>query len=381
MSEYQYYEFQAIDRPLTDKEVDELRSYSSRARISPTSFVNEYAWGSFKGNEDAWMEKYFDAFIYIANWGTHALKLRLPSRLLDLKCAEQYCVGESSSVREKDGKVIVSFVSHEEGGGEWVEGEGQLSSLVPLRAELARGDVRVLYLGWLLCAQNGDLDDDAVEPPVPPGLGQLSASLVSLTEFLCIDEDLLLVAARVSPALDDRRPSHDEVRAWVAKLSAGEKEDFIARLIAEEDSILATELLRRFFKERDEAGGRPAAPAHRRTVGELLCAAEAHGEEQRRIEAEKRTEEQARREREAAIARETYLDGIAGHEPKLWAEVDTLVATKQPKRYDEAVKLVLDLRNLHTRTKSGDFRLRIEALRQAHAHKPSFLERLRKAGL
>jgi len=40
MSEYQYYEFQAIDRPLTDREMGELRSYSTRARITPTSFVD-----------------------------------------------------------------------------------------------------------------------------------------------------------------------------------------------------------------------------------------------------------------------------------------------------------------------------------------------------
>ncbi len=50
MSEYQYYEFQAIDRPLTAKEMSELRSYSTRARITPTSFVNDYSWGSFKGD-------------------------------------------------------------------------------------------------------------------------------------------------------------------------------------------------------------------------------------------------------------------------------------------------------------------------------------------
>jgi hypothetical protein len=81
MSEYQYYEFQAIDRPLTEKEMGELRSCSTRARITPTSFVNDYSWGSFKGDEDAWMEKYFDAFLYLANWGTHIFKLRLPTRL------------------------------------------------------------------------------------------------------------------------------------------------------------------------------------------------------------------------------------------------------------------------------------------------------------
>ena len=42
MSEYQYYEFQAIDRRLTAKEVSVLREFSTRARISPTSFVNDY---------------------------------------------------------------------------------------------------------------------------------------------------------------------------------------------------------------------------------------------------------------------------------------------------------------------------------------------------
>ncbi|MBI5967184.1 MAG: hypothetical protein HY882_04935 [Deltaproteobacteria bacterium] len=85
MSEYQYYDFQAIDRPLTEKEMQELRSYSTRARITPTSFVNDYSWGRFKGDEDAWMEKYFDAFFYLANWGTHVFKLRLPSRLASRK--------------------------------------------------------------------------------------------------------------------------------------------------------------------------------------------------------------------------------------------------------------------------------------------------------
>jgi hypothetical protein len=55
VSEYQYYEFQAVDRPLTAKEMSVLRGYSTRARISPTRFVNDYSWGNFKGDEDAWM--------------------------------------------------------------------------------------------------------------------------------------------------------------------------------------------------------------------------------------------------------------------------------------------------------------------------------------
>jgi hypothetical protein len=243
MSEYQYYEFQAIDRPLSEEERAQLRSYSTRARISPTSFVNEYSWGDFKGDTDAWMEKYFDAFLYLANWGTHILKLRLPARLLDAAAARLYCTGEHASVREKNGKVILTFQSDDEEGGEWVEGEGQLASLISVRAELARADHRALYLGWLLCAQNGDFDDEEVEPPVPAGLGQLSASLESLVEFLRLDTDLIQVAATASAPLADNEPKPAAVRQWLARLPVAEKDDLLVRLIVESDGIFVNELL------------------------------------------------------------------------------------------------------------------------------------------
>jgi hypothetical protein len=227
MSEYQYYEFQAIDRPLTEREMTELRAHSTRARITPTSFVNDYSWGSFKGDEDAWMERYFDAFLYAANWGTHVL--RLPACLLDAKTARIYCVGEQVSVRQRNGKVIVSFISEDEEGGDWVEGAGRLSSLISVRAELARGDLRALYLGWLLCLQNGELDDDEIEPPVPAGLGHLSASLGSLVEFLRISPDLVAAAATASLLVVSEEPKAAEVHAWVAKLSRAKKDELIRR--------------------------------------------------------------------------------------------------------------------------------------------------------
>jgi hypothetical protein len=378
MSEYQYYEFRAIDRPLTAKEMSELRSYSTRACITPTSFVNDYSWGSFKGDSDAWMEKYFDAFLYFANWGTRVLKLRLPSRLLATATARAYCGGDSAFVREKAGETILSFVSEDEEGGDWVEGEGCLSSLISVRAELARGDVRALYLGWLLRAQTGEFDHDDTEPLVPPGLGQLSASLESLVEFLRIGGDLLHVAAEASPPIGDTGLDRDEVRLWVGKLPAEEKDELITNLVVNADHAQSAELLQRFLKERPGNGG-PATSD--RTVGQLLQAAEAYTTERWRLEAEKLAKEKARREREAAIARETYLDSLVGREAKLWTEVDGLVAMKQPKKYDHAVKILVDLRDLAARGKEGDFGLRIEALRQAQAKKPSFIGRLRKAGL
>ena len=179
MSEYQYYEFRAIDRPLTRKEMDELRSLSTRAEITPTSFTNTYHWGNFKGNPAALMDRYFDAFVYVANWGTHRLMFRIPRRFLDTEAASAYCDGEVLSLKAKKEHVVLEFSSEDESGDEWTEGEHWMPSLISLRAELMRGDFRALYLGWLASlrshgADHGDgwdeedADDDRAAPPSHP---------------------------------------------------------------------------------------------------------------------------------------------------------------------------------------------------------------------
>jgi hypothetical protein len=63
MSEYQYYEFMAVDRSLDEQQLREVRALSTRARITPRSFVNTYEWGDFRGDPSRLMETYFDAFL------------------------------------------------------------------------------------------------------------------------------------------------------------------------------------------------------------------------------------------------------------------------------------------------------------------------------
>jgi hypothetical protein len=50
MSEYQYYEFQAIDRPLTEEEQQAVSQLSSRVDPHPWRAVFVYHWGDFRGN-------------------------------------------------------------------------------------------------------------------------------------------------------------------------------------------------------------------------------------------------------------------------------------------------------------------------------------------
>lgn len=376
MSEYQYYEFRAVDRPLTDDEMREMRAVSSRADITPTRFVNEYNWGDFKGSPARWMERYFDAFLYLANWGSRELMLRLPRQALDPHAAEPYCPGHAAAVSATDEFMILSFCSNEEGGDDWAEdGSGWLGSILPLRDEIAGGDHRTLYLGWLLAAQDGDLEDDEPEPPVPAGLGTPSGALRAFIDFLRLDGDLVQAAAQASPPMT-AGPDEGALPGWIAGLPEAEKTQLLVRVAGDAPASVRAELLRRFR----QAHRTVTAPAEGgRTVGELLEAADRIAGERSRAEAVRAAHEKERREREAGKARALHLDRLAPREEETWGQVDALVATKQPKSYDQAVSLLKDLRDLATRDgREPVFAARLQALREAHAKKPSFLDRLRK---
>src|SRR5439155_19562386 len=134
----------------------------------------------------------------------HRLMLRLPRRLLDPPVARGYATPAGLQVHARGDQVILELTSEDEEGDDWGDDEdgdeGWMPALLPLRAELAGGDRRALYLAWLAGARVGDLRGGACEPPIPPGLGALSASLQALVAFLRIDEDLLAVAAAASAA-------------------------------------------------------------------------------------------------------------------------------------------------------------------------------------
>lgn len=270
MSEYQYYEFLAIDRPLTRKQMAELRACSTRARITATGFVNEYDWGDFKGDEDAWMERYFDAFLYVANWGTNILMLRLPVAALPAKTAKAYCGSGAASVRVKAGNTILTFRSEDESGDEEVTGAGLLATLVSLRADLMNGDLRALYLAWLLGVQEGRVEDDQIEPPVPAGLGRLTGPLDAFVEFLRLDEGLVAAAAQQSARLGTSRIAKSAVAKWVRGLLAKEKDRLLMRVVGEDAQSVAIEMRRAM---RD-AGSRRASvvDGERRSARALLGA-------------------------------------------------------------------------------------------------------------
>lgn len=241
MSEYQYYEFAAIDRPLTRAGMAKLRAF-----ITPTTL-------SVESSDTHW----------ILDWA--------------LEESEDY-----DRFAQDDGS-------------------GWMRRLIPLRDELLRGDLRPLYLGWL--AAGDALDDDAQEPDVPPGLAELSPAQQALVEFLEIDPDLLEAASTGSAApmpADD-----DEARLiipWLDTWQIADMKDVLRRLALGHGQEAQRQVKSRYAAWLKAQ--RPAAPdSPRRRVAELreLARSAAANRRAREAKAHAKREAERRRQHEAGL--------------------------------------------------------------------------------
>ncbi|MGW0880984.1 hypothetical protein [Streptomyces sp. NPDC002671] len=132
--------------------------------------------------------------------------LRLPQETLTLPTVKPYCLDHRVDTWTTRTHLLLDVTSEDE-GGDWVEGaDDSLAALIGVRDELTHGDLRPLYLAWLSALTAWEVEDDdeeeyqtCPEPPVPAGLGELTASQRALADFLRVDDDLLAVAAQASP--------------------------------------------------------------------------------------------------------------------------------------------------------------------------------------
>ena len=367
-----------MDRTLTKAEMATLRAISTRAVITSTSFTNHYEWGDLKADPLKLLAEYFDVFVYVTNWGTRDFHLRLPQESVDSKQLRAMLPGKSVRVRNSGQSLIVSFASEVE-TDDWDDGDSWMGALISLRSDLLRGDLRCLYLGWLHCAEDDEFSKDALEPPVPAGLTELSAPLHSLIEYLAIDEDLVHVATAASAPLKTG-PSRKELAAWIRGLPVKDKEDLLMAASLDSGDRCRNELLQRF--QLQNAPPTVSSAARRRTVGELLAAAHARTEERSRVQEAKRAADAARQKAKDEADRVEYLKRLAKRTNTVWKQAEGHIQKRQPKDYDRAVILLTDLRDLALRQGGeSEFQAALKKLRKTHAAKETLLHRLNKATL
>jgi hypothetical protein len=329
VSEYQYYEFLAIDRPLTKDELDQVRALSSRAEISATHFVNEYHYGNFRGDERKLMEQLYDAHLYFANWGSRHLMLRLPTTLLATRNVEPYCAEDALTCWTRHEQLLLEFAHSADDGGEWdFETPFTLASFTTLRTELAGGDLRSLYLAWLSALARSELEEDideekyasTLEPPVPAGLSHLTGPQQALADFLRIDPHLLTAAARASGAAPSQAIDRKALAAWIGALPQREKDALLLDAALGAAPQPGPALLAR-HRAASHGTAEPSSAIPRRSAAALLDAAnEVRGEYTRQQE-QARAQARAQARRAEQSARESHLDRLAENAEQAWQDI------------------------------------------------------------
>jgi hypothetical protein len=337
MSEYQYVAFRAVDRPVSEENLEYMHDQSSRAEITSWSFDNEYHYGDFRGNAEEMLRRGYDIHVHYASFGIRTLMLRLPNGIPSAKRAEPYFGrNELSFKKDKTGKGGVLIVSPYDDGGELdalFDLDDMADRLAPLRAEILDGDLRPLYLAHLAMACDSNHDrDETREGPVPAGLGELTKAQIALAEFYCLSDALLAAAATESPPHSNKTNVNADHLAWVEKLPAGKKDAWLARLLSDSQAAVRAEVIDYYRAGRGDLAW-PTRTANR-TIGELFATADSVAKERAKKAAEKAAQMRAERLAEMRADPAPFLK-----------QADKLVGERSSSSYRKAAETLAELRD------------------------------------
>jgi hypothetical protein len=353
MSEYQYYDFRAIDQGLTAQQQARISNLSSRAIISAYHAQFVYHYGDFHGNIKKLMADDFDIMLYVSNWGTQRLMLRIPETLITISSLKDYFISDALDHYRANKNIILDLHFDDEEGGDWIEGDGMLDDFLPLREEIIQGDYRVLYLAWLKAAEKAmaydGIDEQTREPKVPAGLSCSTMAQKKYAQWIELDENLIIVAAKKSTAPTNKRSFQPQ--DYLHYLSVEEKDDFLQRLCKKEANLSATlnRHLQTAYKAKINQTAVDDDDNQRRTFFDLYNRYERR-KEQVKEKAKKVQVIRAERQRvEAESQYQTYLDQLHGKEDILWQTIDALIQQGNAKSYDLAAEHLSALYDLAKR--------------------------------
>jgi|GEM_PF-3964637 len=265
----QYYEFRAIDSEITAKKRELLRSFSSRAEITESTFSVEYHFGNFKGDQIEWMREYFDAHLYHSNCGARKFYLKFPKEVLNKNIINQYFPSQTVELIEANRYYIISYqIDNYYENNSATHEDKSLVSFLELRKDiLFLNDYRLFYLGWLLAVQEGKVSLNSLEPPIPYGLQSRSAPLKEFVSFFGIDQDLINEAAKNSTK-ETMQICSDDIEPVISGLCSSEKNSWLERFVLEDNKNLGAEFRRLILD--DNSGIEIYCETEQRTVKEIL---------------------------------------------------------------------------------------------------------------
>jgi len=245
MSEFQYLEFQSIDKPLSTSDRAAVDKLSSRGNVSANRAIFTYSYSDFRHDVEDVLLNYFDAFLYLSNWGTKRLMLKLPKKLVDYKTIKQYEIEVESdylnglTIYKKSKFIIIDISFTEDEAGWWIdEDESWLSDLKGIRSDLLNEDYRSLFIIWLHAIRMKHLYEDIAvdftiaQKMIPGNLKKLNPSLKTLIDFFEVDMNWINGISKYSKEIKKSSNTH-----LIPNLLASVKDDYLLRLINGESNL------------------------------------------------------------------------------------------------------------------------------------------------
>lgn len=362
-----------MDRPLGEPEREQLRALSPTARITASSFADDYQWEAFKGNPRSLVAHWFDLHLHVSSWGTRRLMIRLPQRLVDRSRLDRFLHGVPivDVWTASDNLVVDVRDDGEEGDPMHLDNCSTiLPALAPLRVDLAAGDWRAFYLLWLVAAERGSLDDGAVEPL--PGIAPLNGPLETLARLFDIDGDFVQAALEQPEGSTER--AAEARRRVVAAVPDDEKAALLCRLLEDEPHV-AAEVRNRLAAAVVSVTGDSRSRC--RSVAKIRERAATIRVEREAADAKRLVAERCRRVRDAQRERKTRLDVLRRRGMLAWREAEREINRCNAAAYDRAVDLLLDLKTVAEEDgQAAIFAERLNGLCERHAGKKLFVARL-----
>jgi hypothetical protein len=273
MSEFQIVKFRAVDRPLTDKQMQFMDRQSSRAEFTKWKFEVEYHYSSFRGDVDGMLRNGYDVYFTYSSYGCREIRMRLPNGMPFPKQVWSKYVGREGLkwTSDKNGKAGILSVSPylEDENDPVLEFDDYLDATVQLREMLIAGDLRALYVLWLCCAMDSNEDmAELMEPPIPHGLAVFPSQAKELLPFFTVDPLLIDAAATGILAYQVQATQEDAVSSWLTSMPSSKQVEIIQRLLSQDPNELKAELLSEIRQSQQAVDWPVELP--KRTISELM---------------------------------------------------------------------------------------------------------------
>lgn len=372
MSEFQQYEFHAIDKPLNQEGLKAVGAMSSRVRLSPRKAVFTYNYSDFRQDEEKVLLGYFDFMLYMSNWGSKRIMMKFPLDMVDYDILKQYrisvvdCYSQDIRIVKKAGFLLLDINYVEEDSYDWIDEGDYGYNFLNMRDEIMNGNYQSLFVVWLKYLSmmyDGDSFSHSYSFDsglIPDNLSTLGITASAVKDFFSIEEDWLDIMISYSKKKEEKP---FDIESKLLEMPKARMLEYMRMIVAGETN-LTIRLIKELKSKDSRNEGVKSKQIKLLEIGTKVNTA-------REARQKKKQEENARRELAEMKALRKNIEECK-------TEIINYIEKGGNKCYDAAVTNLMTLKRMHeffnSRSEFAEF---LNSLITKYSRKSSFVRRVR----